>query len=255
MGRNPRSRIEYAKTITWYDYCFGQLNAFEGIKTDYALTKFLYADTDKNKDNNLFKRYKYGLSTPQIDWINIVESKVIGSSNIINHQIWNNLKNCPRDEESILIQLQQLPTFITKHLFDESFSSMRDFNREALVYISKFNSLDSLSALYLLHRWGCLIGSHPLVNDSYSFILSGLCNILKINMCLDRSHILLFDELFEQIFVMNVLGYNTPVKAKFNWRESRVRSWDESTKNLSIKEESLLLKYPEISQFINRPLS
>lgn len=253
MGRHPRSRIEYAKTITWYDYCFNQLKYFEGIKSDYAFTKFLYKDTDKNQDNNLFKRYKYGLSTPQNEWMDIVDSKVNGSSGILNHQIWNNLKNCPQDEESILIQLQQLPTFITAPVLDKENFSIKEFDEKALVHVAQFQSLDSLSALYLLHRWGYIIGSHRLVNDCYSVILNSLCGLLIVHSCLDRSHVLLFDELFEQIFVITVIGYSRPSKGQFSWRESRERSWDKGIKNLSKKEENFLLTHPEISLFINSP--
>lgn len=253
MGRHSRSRIEYAKTITWYDFCFNLLSHFNGIKTDYAFTKFIYKNIYKNQDNNLFKKYKYGLSTPQNEWIEIVDSKVIGSAEILNHQIWSNLKNQPQDEELILIQLRKLPINLTEAILDQNFYSMREFNKEDIIDIAQFSSLDSLSILYLLHRWGYTIGSHALINDCNSIIIKSLDQIVKENSHLQRSHVLLFDELFEQMFAINTMDYNRPLKVKFNWRQYREKDWSKDIKNLSVQEENILATHPQIIQFINSP--
>ncbi|RZG77812.1 hypothetical protein [Acinetobacter sp. WCHAc060025] len=253
MGRHSRSRIEYVKTITWYDFCFNQLSHFYNIKTDYAFTKLIYNNIDKNQDNNLFKRYKYGLSTPQNEWLEIVDLKVIGSAEILTHQIWSDLSNQPQDEELILIQLRKLPGYLTEVLWDKDFYSMREFNKEDLINIAQFSSLNSLAVLYLLHRWGYTIGSHSLINDCNSIIIASLDQLVKKNSHLHRSHVLLFDELFEQIFAINTMGYNRPLKVQFNWRQYREKEWSEDIKNLSIQEENLLVTHPQITQFINSP--
>ncbi|EHU3239227.1 hypothetical protein ACX0AN_003585 [Acinetobacter baumannii] len=253
MGRHSRSRIEYAKTITWYDFCFNQLSHFNAIKTDYAFTKFIYKNINKNQDNNLFKKYKYGLSSPKNEWIDIVDSKIIGSAEILTHQIWSDLNNQPQDEELILIQLRKLPYYLTEALLDKDFYSMREFNKENLFKIAQFSSLDSLSVLYLLHRWGYTIGSHSLINDSNSIIIESLEQLIKKNHHLHRSHVLLFDELLEQIFAINTMGYNRPLKVKFNWRQYREKNWGEDIRRLSMEKENLLITHPQIIKFIHSP--
>ena len=73
MGRPLRTRIDFAKTLSWYDFFHNQLIAFGKIKNDFGLAKLLCKDTENSHESNLFKKYKFGLSTPQQEWIDIID--------------------------------------------------------------------------------------------------------------------------------------------------------------------------------------
>jgi hypothetical protein len=47
MGRPLRTRIDFAKTLSWYDFFHNQLIAFGKIKNDFGLAKLLCKDTEK----------------------------------------------------------------------------------------------------------------------------------------------------------------------------------------------------------------
>ena len=136
MGRPLRTRIDFAKTLSWYDFFHNQLIAFGKIKNDFGLAKLLCKDTEKSHESNLFKKYKFGLSTPQQEWIDIIDSKCIGSSNIINHSIWKNLKYRTTEEKLILIELNNLPNYIFENLIING--HIKDFNKSDLEKLAQY---------------------------------------------------------------------------------------------------------------------
>ena len=248
MGRPLRTRIDFAKTLSWYDFFHNQLIAFGKIKNDFGLAKLLCKDTEKSHESNLFKKYKFGLSTPQQEWIDIIDSKCIGSSNIINHSIWKNLKYRTTEEKLILIELNNLPNYIFENLIING--HIKDFNKSDLEKLAQYGSLDSLCALYLLHQWGYSIGSTSLVNDCCSFIINTLELLLKRHDYLERSHIFLFDEICDQIFIMELKGYNRPLKIKLNWPQYRDRNWTIEIREKSKRTEADLIAHPKINHLI-----
>ena len=182
------------------------------------------------------------------EWIDIIDSKCIGSSNIINHSIWKNLKYRTTEEKLILIELNNLPNYIFENLIING--HIKDFNKSDLEKLAQYGSLDSLCALYLLHQWGYSIGSTSLVNDCCSFIINTLELLLKRHDYLERSHIFLFDEICDQIFIMELKGYNRPLKIKLNWRQYRDRNWTIEIREKSKRTEADLIAHPKINHLI-----
>ncbi|WP_436661444.1 hypothetical protein [Acinetobacter sp. P1(2025)] len=248
MGRPLRTRIDFAKTISWYDFFYNQLVHFGRYKNDYDMEKFFYGYQEDHKVQSLFKKYKFGLSTPQKYRIISVESKCIGSSNIINHPIWKILKYQTFDENLILLDLNDLPKYIVDIILSNR--RIRDFDKIDLEYIANYGSLDSFCTLYLLHHWGVTINSTALSNDCCSLLINSLELLLKKNPHLHRSHVLLFDELFNQIFIMELNGYNRPIKIKLNWRQYRNSNWSNEIKNISIKAEVDLHAHSKLNHLI-----
>ncbi|MEN8392433.1 hypothetical protein ABFP25_15105 [Acinetobacter indicus] len=248
MGRPRRTRIDFAKTISWYDFFYNQLVYFGRYKNDYDMEKFFYGYPEEHDVKSLFKKYKFGLSTPQKYWISIVESKCIGSSDIINHPLWKILKYQRFDEDLILLELTALPQHIVKII--SSNGRIKDFDKSDLEHIANFGSLDSFCALYLLHHWGVIINSTALANDCCSFLINSLGLLLEKNPHLHRSHILLFDELCNQIVLTELKGYSRPLKIKLNWREYRRKHWPSAIKEISTKAEADFRFHPKLQDFI-----
>ncbi|UUS56600.1 MULTISPECIES: hypothetical protein [unclassified Acinetobacter] len=248
MGRPLRTRIDFAKTISWYDFFYNKLLNSGEIRNEFGLEKLLYKEPKNGYVTNLFKKYKFGLSTPKDDWIKTVDSKCIGSSHIINHPIWKNLKYRTTEEYLILLELNNLPDYIIENLIQNR--HIKGFNKSDLEKIAKYGSLDSLCALYLLHQWGYTIGSTSLVNDCCSLIINNLELVLEKTTYLQRSHIFLFDEICDQIFIMELKGYNRPLKIKLNWRQYRNSNWDIEIREKSKKIEDELISHPKTSHLI-----
>jgi len=248
MGRPLRTKIDFAKTISWYDFFYNQLVHFGRYKNDYDMEKFFYGYPEIHDVKSLFKKYKFGLSTPQKVWISKVESKCIGSSNIINHPIWETLKCQTLNEDSILLELNNLPQYMVEVILSNG--CIKDFNKSDLEFLTNYNSLDSVIALYLLHHWGMTINSNALANDCCSLLINSLGFLLEKNPHLHRSHILLFDELCNQIFLMELKGYSRPLKIKLNWREYRKSNWSSEIKDISTKAEADLHTHPKINHLI-----
>ena len=188
------------------------------------------------------------LSTPQKYQIINVESKCIGSSQIINHPLWKILKYQTFDEDLILLELTTLPHYIVEII--SSSGRIKDFDKSGLEHIASYGSLDSVCALYLLHHWGMTINSTALANDCCSLLLNSLGLLLEKNPHLHRSHVFLFDELCDQIFLMELKGYSRPLKIKLNWREYRRKGWPSVVKEISKKAETDLSVHPKLQNFI-----
>lgn len=248
MGRPRRTRIDFAKTISWYDFFYNQLVHSGRYKNDYDMEKFFYGYPEEHDVKSLFKKYKFGLSTPQKYWISTVESKCIGSSNIINHPLWKILKYQTFNEYLILLELTTLPHYILHIIFSNE--GMKEFDKNDLKAISNYGSLDSVFALYLLHHWGVTINSTALANDCCSLLINSLGLLLEKNPHLHRSHILLFDELCNQIFLTELKGYSRPLKIKLNWREYRRKNWSSEVKEISTKAEADFRIHPKLQDFI-----
>ena len=103
---------------------------------------------------------------------------------------------------------------------------------------------------YSAHQWGYSIGSTSLVNDCCSFIINTLELLLKRHDYLERSHIFLFDEICDQIFIMELKGYNRPLKIKLNWRQYRDRNWTIEIREKSKRTEADLIAHPKINHLI-----
>lgn len=248
MGRPLRTKIDFAKTISWYDFFYNQLVHFGRYKNDYDMEKFFYGYPEIHDVKSLFKKYKFGLSTPQKNWIGIVESKCIGSSNIINHSLWKILKYQTFDETLIFLELNTLPYYIVEIIISNG--SIKEFDRSNLEEIAIYGSLDSVFALYLLHHWGVTINSTALANDCCSLLINSLELLLEKNPHLHRSHILLFDELFNQIFLTELKGYNRPLKIKLNWRHYRNTKWAIEIQEKSKQAETDLLAHRKLKHLI-----
>lgn len=248
MGRPLRTRIDFAKTISWYDFFYNQLVSFGRYKNDYDMEKFFYGYQKDHKVQSLFKKYKFGLSTPQKYQIINVESKCIGSSQIINHPLWKILKYQIFDEDLILLELTTLPHYIVEII--SSSGRIKDFDKSGLEHIASYGSLDSVCALYLLHHWGMTINSTALANDCCSLLLNSLGLLLEKNPHLHRSHVFLFDELCDQIFLMELKGYSRPLKIKLNWREYRRKNWSSEVKEISTKAEADFRVHLKLQDFI-----
>lgn len=248
MGRPLRTRIDFAKTISWYDFFYNQLVSFGRYKNDYDMEKFFYGYQKDHKVQSLFKKYKFGLSTPQKYQIINVESKCIGSSQIINHPLWKILKYQTFDENLILLELNLLPQYMVELILSNGW--IKKFDKSDLEFLTTYNSLDSVYALYLLHHWGMTINSTALANDCCSLLINSLGLLLEKNPHLHRSHILLFDELCDQIFLMELQGYGRPLKINLNWREYRKENWSSAIKEISKQAEADFLAHPKLQQLI-----
>ena len=57
MGRNARGILEYAKTITWFDYLFNEAKKLKhlNITNDYKFYKFMYSNSKHSPEDKLFK--------------------------------------------------------------------------------------------------------------------------------------------------------------------------------------------------------
>ena len=64
MGRNARGILEYAKTITWFDYLFNEAKKLKhlNITNDYKFYKFMYSNSKHSPEDKLFKKYKYEIT-------------------------------------------------------------------------------------------------------------------------------------------------------------------------------------------------
>ena len=58
MGRPLRTKIDFAKTISWYDFFYNQLVHFGRYKNDYDMEKFFYGYPEIHDVKSLFKKYK-----------------------------------------------------------------------------------------------------------------------------------------------------------------------------------------------------
>ena len=148
----------------------------------------------------------------------------------------------------ILLELTTLPHYIVE--FISSNGRIKDFDKSCLKHIASYGSLDSLCTLYLLHHWGVTINSTALSNDCCSLLINSLELLLKRNPHFHRSHVFLFDELCDQIFLIELKGYSRPLKIKLNWREYRRKNWSSEVKEISTKAEADFRIHPKLQDFI-----
>ncbi|MDV4313684.1 hypothetical protein MY149_12445 [Acinetobacter indicus] len=120
MGRRARGILEYAKTITWYDYLFNEAKKLKELKiiNEYQFYKFMYSNSIYSPEAKLFRKYKFGLSTPQKAWKKSTEELIPSAIDIIEHPIWN-IENLEFNSDKVISEMHNLTLGIREHVICE----------------------------------------------------------------------------------------------------------------------------------------
>lgn len=78
----------------------------------------MYSNSRHSPEDKLFKKYKFGLSTPQKSWKESSEKNILGATDIIEHPIWN-IENVEFDSDKVISEMHNLSLKIRKHVISE----------------------------------------------------------------------------------------------------------------------------------------
>lgn len=109
MGRKKRSKIEYARTMAWYDFISAKARKLWDCHSEYQFYKRIYQHTGYDVSDNIFKKYKFGLSSPSKAWLLYAEKKIQSSRIIFEHPIWSYFDSKLDTQNSIAEKMHQLP--------------------------------------------------------------------------------------------------------------------------------------------------
>ncbi|WP_347460932.1 hypothetical protein ABEF79_05645 [Acinetobacter sp. ANC 7454] len=249
MGRRARGILEYAKTITWYDYLFNEAKKLKDLKitNEYQFCKFMYSNSRHSPEDKLFQKYKFGLSTPQKSWKESSEKNIPGATNIIEHPIWN-IENIEFNSVKVISEMHNLTLNIREYVICEGVYTPQPISYSTLSEIASFDNLDSIYAIYLLYQWGLIINNHELCNYCVQALENNLETFLLNMSYLNRSHIFLFDIIFEKIKKTTYQGLTMVAVINTNWRLLRAKIWKSDVRMNSYKSEYNLSKKSAISK-------
>lgn len=226
LGRRARGILEYAKTITWYDYLFNEAKKLKDLKitNEYQFYKFMYSNSRHSPEDKLFRKYKFGLSTPQKSWKGSSEENISGATDILEHPIWD-IENIEFNSNKVLSEMHNLTLDIREYVICEGVYTPQPISYSTLRKIASFHDLDAIYAIYLLHQWGLIINNYELCNYSAKALEENLENFLLNISYLHRSHIFLFDIIFDKIRKISYQGLTKAEVTNINWRLLRARNW------------------------------
>lgn len=249
MGRRARGILEYAKTITWYDYLFNEAKELKDLKitNEYQFYKFMYSNSRHSPEDKLFQKYKFGLSTPQKSWKESSEKNIPSATNIIEHPIWN-IENIEYNSDKIINEMQNLTLGIRKHVICEGVYTPQPISYSILKKIASFHDLDAMYAIYLLYQWGLIINNYELCNYCAEALEKNLETFLLNISYLHRSHIFLFDIIFDKIRKISYQGLTKAEVTNINWRMLRAKTWISDIRMNSYVSECNLSKNAVISK-------
>ncbi|MFH7765034.1 hypothetical protein [Acinetobacter sp. BSP-28] len=249
MGRRARGILEYAKTITWYDYLFNEAKKLKDLKitNEYQFYKFMYSNSRYSPEDKLFKKYKFGLSTPQKSWKESSEKNIPSATDIIEHPIWN-IENTEYNSDKIISEMQNLTLGIRKHVICEGVYTPQPISYSILKKIASFHDLDAIYAIYLLYQWGLIINNYQLCNYCAEALEKNLETFLLNISYLYRSHIFLFDIIFDKIRKISYQGLTKAEVTNINWRLLRAKTWISDIRMNSYVSEYNLSKNSVISK-------
>jgi len=249
LGRRARGILEYAKTITWYDYLFNEAKKLKDLKitNEYQFYKFMYSNSRHSPEDKLFKKYKFGLSTPQKSWKESSEEIIPGATDIIEHPIWN-IESIELNSDKIISEMHNLALDIREYVICEGMYSPQPISYSILNKISSFKNLDAIYAIYLLYQWGLIINNHQLCNYCAQSLEKNLTTFLLNINYLYRSHIFLFDIIFDKIKKITYKGLTIAEVTNINWRQLRGTNWKSDIRMNSYISEYNLSKNSVISK-------
>lgn len=249
LGRRARGILEYAKTITWYDYLFNEAKKLKdlNITNEYQFYKFMYSNSKHSPEDKLFKKYKFGLSTPQKSWKESSEANIPGATDILEHPIWN-IENIEFNSNKVISEMHNLTLDIREHVICEGLSTPQPISSSILKKITSFGNLDAIYAIYLLYQWGLIIHNHELSNYCVQILEKNLDKILINISYLNRSHIFLFDIIFNNIIKRSYKDLTKSEITHINWRLLRAKIWKSDIRMNSYISEYNLSKNSVISK-------
>lgn len=226
LGRRARGILEYAKTITWYDYLFNEAKKLKDLKitNESQFYKFMYSNSIHSPEDKLFKKYKFGLSTPQKSWKESSEKNIPGATDILEHPIWN-IENIEFNSHKVISEMHNLTLDIREYVICEGLYTPQPTSYLTLQKIAYFDNLDAIYAIYLLYQWGLIIHNYELCNLCVKAFEKNLETFLLNISHLSRSHIFLFDMIFNKIRKKSYQGLTIPEVTNINWRLLRAKTW------------------------------
>ena len=249
MGRNARGILEYAKTITWYDYLFNEAIKLKdlNITSEYKFYKFMYSNSKHSPEDKLFKKYKFGLSTPQKSWKESTEKNIPGATCIIQHPIWD-IENTKYTSNKIINDMHNLSSDIRGYVICDGLHNPQPICYPTLEKIISFENLDAIYSIYLLYQWGLIINNYELCNYCAIALEKNLETLLLNISYLHRSHIFLFDIIFDKIRKISYRGLTIADVTNINWRLLRAKNWISDIRMNSYVSEYELFKKSVISE-------
>lgn len=249
LGRRARGILEYAKTITWYDYLFNEAKKLKDLKitNEYQFYKFMYSNSKHSPEDKLFKKYKFGLSTPQKSWKSSSEENISGATDIIEHPIWN-IENIEFNSDKVISEMHNLTLDIREYVICEGVYTPQPISYSTLKKIASFCNLDAIYAIYLLYQWGLIINNHQLCNYCVETLEKKLETFLLNISHLNRSHIFLFDIIFDKIRKITYQDLTMAEVKNINWRLLRGTVWKSDIRMNSYISEYNLSKNSVISK-------
>ena len=253
MGRRARGILEYAKTITWYDYLFNEAKKLKdlNITSEYQFYKFMYSNSKHSPEDKLFKKYKFGLSTPQKSWKESTEENIPGATCIIQHPIWD-IENTKYTSNKIINDMHNLSSDIRGYVICDGLHSPQPISYSTLEKIISFRNLDAIYSIYLLYQWGLIINNYELCNYCAEALEKNLENFLLNISYLYRSHIFLFDIIFDKIRKISYRGLTIADVTNINWRLLRAKNWISDIRMNSYVSEYKLSKNAVISEKLKK---
>ncbi|WP_104501001.1 hypothetical protein [Acinetobacter indicus] len=253
MGRRARGILEYAKTITWYDYLFNEAKKLKELKiiNEYQFYKFMYSNSIYSPEAKLFRKYKFGLSTPQKAWKKSTEELIPSAIDIIEHPIWN-IENLEFNSDKVISEMHNLTLGIREHVICEGVYTPQPVSYSILKKIASFHDLDAMYAIYLLYQWGLIINNYELCNYCAEALEKNLEAFLLNISYLHRSHIFLFDIIFDKIRKISYQGLTKAEVTNINWRLLRAKTWISDIRMNSYVSEYNLSKNAVISKKLEK---
>lgn len=253
MGRRARGILEYAKTITWYDYLFNEAKKLKELKiiNEYQFYKFMYSNSIYSPEAKLFRKYKFGLSTPQKAWKKSTEELIPSAIDILEHPIWN-IENLEFNSDKVISEMHNLTLGIREHVICEGVYTPQPVSYSILKKISDFHDLDAIYAIYLLYQWGLIINNYQLCNCCAETLEKNLEKFLLNISYLHRSHIFLFDIIFNKIKKVNYKDLTIAEVTNINWRKLRGTDWKSNIRMNSYVSEYKLSKNAVISEKLKK---
>ena len=249
MGRKQRSRIEYARTIAWYDYISEEAKKLWSCHSEYQFYKQIYQHTGYDVSDNIFKKYKFGLSSPSKAWLLYAEKKIQSSRIIFEHPIWSYFNKKLDTQNSVTEKMHQLPKEIREWIIEEGMGVPTPTSSDTLKAIISSHTVDSLSAIYLLYCWGETTNNLELSNLCVNLIFKNLEPILINTPYLRRAHVFLFDELCAHMCKRSNQYLTLAYTDSIDWRKQRLKEWTEDAKLISYANEILLLSNSKLENF------
>lgn len=251
MGRKKRSKIEYARTIAWYDLIYAEAKILGNFQSEYQFHKQIYQDIGYDVSDNILKKYKFGLSSPSKAWLHYAERKIQNSKIIFEHPIWSSFDDHLDTEKSIIEKIYQLPLETRQLIIEDGFGVPTPTTHDFLTKIISSHTLDHLCAIYLLYSWGEVTNNWELSNFCADLIFNNLENILINTPHLRRAHIFLFDELCTRMCKRSHHMLTVAHTDLIDWRGQRSKKWTEDVRLASFAEEIFLLSNSKLENFIS----